>query len=165
MKTQKIHKKGFTLIEVTIVIIVSLTLAVFSTSLLNQAFAFFKIQRSQSFLTESAPAIGAIVAGLTKKADRFELHTNYQAYSNNSAQVSTQARCLTLISIQNNLPVVRGHIFMNSTTGALEFYQPSASNPAWVISQSVSDSVFNLNRGILQMTLTGENGESLTYSR
>ena len=70
------RRLGFTLIELTIAILIGVATGAMILTLFNQQLAFLKIFRAQNFLTEEAPIVSMYVSRLIGKADRFRLHAN-----------------------------------------------------------------------------------------
>jgi Tfp pilus assembly protein PilE len=67
-------RRGFTLVELSIAVMLGLAIGAMVISLFNQQVAFLKIYQKQTFLTEEAPMISQHVRQLVGKADRFRLH-------------------------------------------------------------------------------------------
>ena len=67
-------RRGFTLIELSVAIMMGLATGTMVIALFNQQLAFLKIFKAQGFLTEEAPIISTYVSRLVGKADRFRLH-------------------------------------------------------------------------------------------
>ena len=59
--TPKRARRGFTLIELTIAIMIGLATGTMVLALFNQQLAFLKIFKAQGFLTEEAPIISTYV--------------------------------------------------------------------------------------------------------
>ena len=74
--TLKRRRRGFTLLELTIAIMMGLATGTMVVALFNQQLAFLTIFRAQNFLTEEAPVISMYASRLIGKADRFRLHDN-----------------------------------------------------------------------------------------
>ncbi len=65
---------GFTLIELSVAMVMGLAIGAMVLTLFNQQLAFLRIYKAQNFLTEEAPVISMYVSKLVGKADRFRLH-------------------------------------------------------------------------------------------
>lgn len=155
---------GFTLIEATVMVFVSLALASFSLALLNQNITFYSKMKTQDFLTKEAPLISSIMSKLISQSDRYLLHNDFTDYTLGASQVSSNARSLALISISNGQANVSGIIVMNNVSNALEYYDGQTNELKWTITRSPADTTFSITEGILQMTLTGQNNEQIIYS-
>jgi hypothetical protein len=67
-------RRGFTLLELTIVMMMGMATGAMVLALFNQQLAFLRIYKTQNFLTEEAPVVSVYVSRLIGKADRFRLH-------------------------------------------------------------------------------------------
>ena len=66
--------RGFTLVELSVAIMIGMMTGAMVLALFNQQLAFLKIYQAQNFLTEDAPIVSLYVSRLVGKADRFRLH-------------------------------------------------------------------------------------------
>lgn len=73
------HFLGFTLLEVSIVIILTVGVASVSLAMLNNNIAAYQRISDQEFITGEAPLIGKIVSELIQEADQFELYQDHSA--------------------------------------------------------------------------------------
>ena len=69
-------RRGFTLLELTVTIMVGMTVGATLLAMFNQQVAFLRIFRAQSFLNEEAPLISNHVSKLLLNAERFRLHAS-----------------------------------------------------------------------------------------
>lgn len=164
------RQRGFTLIELTLAISIGMAIATIAMTLFNQQLAFLRIFRVQEFLTEEAPIINLHVSKLVGKAERFRLH-NSVAEALTGANPRSTASPVVVLNFRQPDGIVRAAIlsFENLGTGSALYYYVVPANgplgaPLWYVSRKPRDVAFTVETGILRMTLTGPNGESITYS-
>jgi prepilin-type N-terminal cleavage/methylation domain-containing protein len=171
MKTMVRHfRRGFTLIELSIAIMLGLAIGTMVISLFNQQIAFLKIYQAQTFLTEEAPMISHHVRQLVGKADRFRLHDSVND-ALSGANPRLTASPVLLLNFRQPDGSMRASImaFQNLGTGnALYYYVVPANgvlgSPQWAISKKPTNVLFSMDQGVLRMTITGPNNEQITYS-
>jgi prepilin-type N-terminal cleavage/methylation domain-containing protein len=164
------NSRGFTLVELTLAITIGLMIASMAMALFNQQLAFLRIYRIQDFLTEEAPIINLHVGKLVGKAERFRLHSTV-AEALSGANPRSAASPVVVLNFRQPDGVVRAAILAFENLGAgsaLYFYVVPTNGvmgaPEWYISKRPSNVAFTVETGILRMTLTGPNGEVITYS-
>lgn len=171
MKTMiRSFRRGFTLIEMSIAIMLGLAIGTMVISLFNQQIAFLKIYQAQSFLTEEAPMISQHVRQLVGKADRFRLHDSVSDALAGSNPRLTSSPVL-LLNFRQPDGTMRASImaFQNLGSGNALYYYVVPNNgvlgaPQWAISKKPSNVQFAMDQGVLRMTITGPNNEQITYS-
>lgn len=162
--------RAFTLIELSIAMMLGMAIGGMILMLFNQQLAFLRFYRTQSFLTEEAPLISMHVSKLVGQADRFRLHASVQ-----DALTGTDPRLgdspVVVLNYREPDGTIRAGIlsFEDLGTGpALYYYVVPVtgvlSAPEWHISDKPNDVSFVMENGILRMTLTGPAGERITYS-
>lgn len=163
-------RKGFTLIELSVGIMVGMTACAMVLALFNQQAAFLKIYKAQNFLTDEAPLISTYVSRLVGRADRFRLHDNLSDALSN-VRPRTTSSPVVVLNFRQPDGTVRATIlsFANLGSGnALYYYVVPASGvlgaPQWAISKKATNVAFSTSAGILRMTLTGPANEVITYS-
>jgi hypothetical protein len=167
-----IHRKrfGFTLIEMTIGLMIGLSTGVMILAMFNQQLAFLKIFRAQTFLTEEAPIVSMYVSRLIGKADRFRLHANV---ANALAGTNPRLTASPVVVLNYKQPdgSMRATILSYETRNgvrALWYYVVPVNGvlppPEWSVTRAPTDVSFSVDTGVLRMTLTGPNGELITYS-
>jgi hypothetical protein len=166
----KRRRMGFTLLELTVGISGGIAVAGICLALLNQQLAFMKIFGAQTFLTEEAPMINMHVNRMVGKAERFRLHTTVADALAGTNPRTSGARVLVLNFRQPN-GTMRASILSFEDRGsgeALYYYLVPVSGalgaPQWHVTKKADDVTFAVDSGILRMTLTGPNGEMITYS-
>ncbi len=162
--------RGFTLIELSVAIMMGLATGTMVLALFNQQLAFLKIFKAQSFLTEEAPIISTYVSRLVGKADRFRLHDSVaDALSGTNARLTESPVVVlnfrqpdgtmraTILSFENRGSGLALYYYVVPVTGVL-------GEPLWAVTRVPSKVVFRMDAGVLRMILTGPNLEEITYS-
>ncbi len=161
---------GFTLIEVTLAITLGMAVGGMCLTLFNQQLAFLQIYKAQSFLIEEAPLVSMHVSKLVGKAERFRLHASM---ADALAGINPQSAASPVLLLNFRQPDggVGAAIlsFENRGSGLALYYDvvpPSGvlGSPQWYITKKPSNVSFSVDQGILRMTLSGPNGERITYS-
>lgn len=162
--------RGFTLVELTMAMLLGMAIGGMVMLLFNQQIAFLRLYQTQSFLTDEAPVISLYVSKLVGKADRFRLHDSVQ-----DALVGRNPRLTSspVVVLNSRQPdgTVRASIlsFENRGSGAALYYYVVPSNgvlgePQWYVSKKPTNVQFAMQEGVLRMMLTGPAGEQITYS-
>jgi len=162
--------RGFSLLELSLAMMIGLAIGAMVLALFNQQLAFLKIYKVQGFLTEEAPVISMHVSKLVGKAERFRLHDTVADALAGSSPRTTSSPVLVLNFRQPD-GVMRASIlsFENRGIGmALYYYVVPLSGvlgvPQWYITKVPTNVAFTVDQGILRMTLTGPSSERITYS-
>lgn len=163
-------RRGFTILELTVAIMVGMTVGATILAMLNQQVAFLKIFRAQSFLNEEAPIISSHVSKLLANAERFRLHASISDALSGSNPRLTDSPVLVLNFRQPDGSVRAGILsFENRGQGnALYYYVVPVSGilstPQWAVTTKPTNVSFSVESGILRTRLTGPAGEELTFS-
>ncbi|MFD0894830.1 prepilin-type N-terminal cleavage/methylation domain-containing protein [Luteolibacter ambystomatis] len=171
MKARR-HQRGFTLIELSVAIMIGMAIGAIVLALANQQFTFLRIYSAQSFLVEEAPVVSAYMNRLIGQADRYRLHNSLTDAKAGTNAVLSNATVLVLNFQQPDGTARAGILaFQNLGTGAgnaLYYYVVSATGttttPEWILTKRPSDVRFSIENGILRTRMTGPNGEIITYS-
>jgi prepilin-type N-terminal cleavage/methylation domain-containing protein len=146
---------GFTLIELTIAIMIGLAISTMVLVLFNQQLAFLRIYRAQSFLTEEAPVISVYVSRIIGKSDRFRLHDNLADALANVRSRTTPSPVVVLNFRQPD-GTMRASILSFEDRGggpALYYYvvpiTGSLGAPQWAITKRPTNVSFSMNQGVL----------------
>ncbi len=163
-------KRGFTLIELSIAILMGMATGTMVIALFNQQLAFLNLYKKQSFLTEEAPIISMYVSRLVGKADRFRLHDSV-ADALSGVRPRLTASPVVVLNFKQPDGTMRATILSFEDRGsgpALYYYVVPVSGvlgaPQWAVTKSPSNVVFAMEQGVLRMALTGPSGEQITYS-
>lgn len=164
-------KKGFTLLELTVAIMVGLAIGSMVLAMLNQQIAFLKIYRAQSFLNEEAPIISNHVSKLLLNAERVRLHGSLADAAAGINPRLTESPVLVLEYRHSDGSIREGVLsFENRGHGnALYYYLRSAqtgvlSNPQWTVTNKPSNVAFSVDSGVIRTRITGPAGEEITFS-
>ncbi len=174
MKLSSIRgRRGFTLIELTIAIMMGLATGGMVMALFNQQLAFLKVFQLQSFLTEEAPMVSVHVSRLIGKADRFRLHDSVSDAVNGINPRLSASPVLVLHFRRPDNPsgppdrTVLSFETHDGQAGLYYYVIPANGTPAvpeWTVTKAPTDVTFAMVSGVLRMTLTGPQGEEITYS-
>lgn len=172
MKTTPRHspRRGFTLVELSVAIMMGMMTGAMVMALFNQQIAFLRIYQAQSFLTDEAPMISLHVSRLVGKADRFRLHDSVEdALSGTNPRTSDSP--VVVLNYRQPDGTMRASIlaYQNLGTGpALYYYVVPATgvlgDPQWAVTTKPTNVRFAMEQGVLRMTITGPAGERITYS-
>ncbi len=171
MKTAtKTNKRGFTLVELSIGILVGLLVGAMTLTMLNQQLTFLKIFRAQSFLNEEAPIISHHVSKLFINAERFRLHASLEdAMAGDDPQLTDSP--VVVLNFRQPDGTLRAGILSFEDRGdgdALYYYVVPLSgvlgDPEWAITTRPTNVSFFVESGIIRTRLTGPAGEVITFS-
>lgn len=164
------QRRGFTLVELSVALMMGMMIGAMVLALFNQQLAFLKIYQAQDFLSEEAPVINNYVSKLVGRADRFRLH---DSLNDAKGGVNPRLTSSPVVVLNYRQPdgTVRASILSFEDRGAgpaLYYYVVPAvgvlAAPQWAITTKAADVRFTMEQGILRMTLTGPAGEQITYS-
>lgn len=163
-------RRGFTLIELSIAIMLGMAIGGMVLTLFNQQLTFLRIFRAQNFLMEEAPIISMHVSRVVGKADRFRLHDSV-ADALAGANPRLDGSPVVLLNFRQPDGTMKATIlaFQDLGTGPALYYYIVPDNgvldaPQWSISKAPRDVQFTMVAGVLHMTLTGPYQERITYS-
>jgi prepilin-type N-terminal cleavage/methylation domain-containing protein len=171
MKTAiKTSKRGFTLIELSIGIMVGLMIGAMTLTMLNQQITFLKIFRAQSFLNEEAPIISHHVSKLFINAERYRLHASLEdAIAGDDPQLTESP--VVVLNFRQPDGTLRAGILSFEDRGdgnALYYYVVPLTgvlgDPEWAITTKPTNVSFFVESGIIRTRLTGPAGEVITFS-
>jgi hypothetical protein len=163
-------RRAFTLLEMTIVIMVGMMIGSMLIAIFNQQLAFLRIYRIQSFVTEEAPMVSVYMNSLISKADRYRLHLSVEdALNGTGPQIDPSPVCV--LNFRQPDGTMRASILSFEDLGggpALNYYVVPETGllgtPQWSITERATNVQFSMEQGILRTTLTGPEGEQITYS-
>ena len=163
-------KRAFTLLELTIAMMIGLMIGTMILAIFNQQLAFLRIFKAQSFISDEAPLVSMYVSRVVAKADRFRLHASVSdALAGTNPRLTSSPVCvLNFVQPDGSL---RASIlsFANLGSGpALYYYVVPKSGvlgaPQWAVTTLPTNVEFFVDQGILRTRLTGPQGEQITYS-
>jgi hypothetical protein len=163
-------RRGFTLLELTVAMMVGMTVGATVLAMLNQQIAFLKIFRAQSFLNEEAPIISNHVSKLLMSAERFRLHASVaDALAGTNPRLTASPVCVLNFCQPDG--TMRAGILSYENRGqgnALYYYvvplSGVLSTPQWAVTNKPTNVSFFVESGIIRIRLQGPAGEELTFS-
>ena len=163
-------RKAFTLLELTIVLMVGMMMGSMLIAIFNQQLAFLRIYQVQSFVTEEAPMISVYMDRIISKADRFRLHDTIEdALAGSNPRTTSSPVCV--LNFRQPDGTMRASILSfeeDSSGAALNYYIVPESGPLqraeWSVTNRATNVEFFMEQGILRTRLTGPQGEQITYS-
>lgn len=175
MKIPLHRKKGFTLVEMTVVIVFGLAISSVGMLMLSQQLQTVRRLNQQNFILQESPKINTAMSALLGRADAIRLHQSFADAIQDQNPVLDDANVLVAAfrNIDNNTTFGIINFETDPATGnnRLDYYffdpadtAPVEGTPSWNISREIADASFALVNGLFQVTLTGPNAEQLTYT-
>ncbi len=163
----RFHHRGFTLMEISTAMGLMVMLSGALVVMLQQHLSFMGMAQRQSFLAQEAPQIGNILGRIFQQADHYFVYANREsAIGGGTPQIQngSAVRLFFKTAAQTTQERLIAAETSNGNT-SLRFYtpQPDGTESSWLICQGLQGATFNANEGILTVTLTGPNGEEITY--
>ncbi len=167
-------RKGFTLLELTVAMMVGMTIGSIVLAMLNQQIAFLRIYRAQSFLNEEAPIINSHISKLLMGAERFRLHASLADAKASNLQGSNPRLAdspVCVLNFRQKDGSMRAGILSFETRPAgkaLYYYVVPVSgpitSPEWAVTTMPADVTFSVEAGIIRCRMTGPAGEEVIFS-
>lgn len=160
---------GFSLIEVTFCLVQAMALAGTVILMLSQRTAFLRIVNQFTFLREEAPAMNVLLGRILRQADAYRIFPSKSAAISGIGAVNTDGTAVWLRFRNPDDSFEQAMIAFETSTGqeGLNFYHYDGaaweSEPAWTISSMPQNVRFANDSGVLLITVTGRNGEEITY--
>jgi type II secretory pathway component PulJ len=167
------HERGFTLIEMSIAMIISIIIGGIMMTLMQQQISFHRIMRTQNFLVNEAPQINHTVTSVLAQADAYRIHANLTDAVSDTNAVTADGETLVLGYTNADGSQQFGIIAFETVEeqSYLGYYNldpavpfAGAGNPDWIISRHLTDVKFFVENGVLRIKVIGPVGESITYS-
>jgi len=173
-----LKRAGFTLVELTIVILVGSIIAMMSLALFNHQLVTYRIISTQNFLIHEAPQIDNSLNRVTSRANFFRLYPTLNDAQAGTNATITDAQVIALrFSGIGTTASSFGVISFDSTDDTLTYYHLASMAElanagdddwrklhSWTISSQVDDASFFVQNGVLRFKLTGPNGAEIIYS-
>ena len=135
--------------------------------MLQQHLTFMTLAQRQSFLAEEAPKIGSILGRIFQQADHFFVYTDRQGAEAAEAPVLMDGGAVRLFFKTTGQTMVERIIAAEPDANgtSLRFYARHLDGTitSWLICQGLQSAAFHADEGILIATLTGPNGEEISY--
>ncbi len=167
--TSAIFAKGFTLVEITAYLAMTLLLSMILLMMLQSHFTFLRILTSYEFLRDDAPQVNVMLTGILGKADSYRIYGSVDDAKAASNAVNIGGTAVRLRFNNPNGSVGEGIVAFETVGGEkqLNFYNFAGSWPGaadWTISHRPALMTFADDTGVLLVTLTGPYNESITYA-
>ncbi|MFC5051632.1 type II secretion system protein [Rubritalea spongiae] len=177
-------KKGYTLIELSVVMVLVIMIAGTLTSMLSQQVQFLSWWNTQKFIAEDAPLVNNMVVRLFSQADAFRVH-NTQANALNGTGGTLAGGTAVMLGFSSpNGGKEYGIINYNAANGSIEYSNVTNNNgilsivngDTWTMASGVAGAVFDVSNGtlngvnvagyegVIEFTLTGPYGGQITYA-
>jgi len=171
-ETPRKRCRGFTLLEMTLALALSLGIASTIVGLLQQQISFTSVLSRFQFLREDAPQLNTLLATLVNKTDSYRIYANRANAIASSGAIQSNGRALRLRFRNPDGTFSYAIISFENQNGRnrLNFYHRGASettwptSPSWTITSRPTLVDFSNSTGILLIALTGPNGEEITYA-
>ena len=92
----KRQTRGFTLVELTVALLVGLMISSAALTMFTNQLASFRILKAQNFLIDEAPSIDNTLNRIISRANFFQMYTDFSALTNGEAAVITGSKALVL---------------------------------------------------------------------
>ncbi len=163
-------RRGMTLLELTVAMMVGMAIGATILAMLNQQIAFLKIFRAQSFLNEEAPIISSHITKLLVNADRFRLHASLaDALAGTNPRLTDSPVCVLnyrqpdgtyragILSFENRGQGNSLYYYVVPITGIL-------TTPQWAVTNKPVNISFFMDSGVIRTRMTGPAGEEIIFS-
>ncbi len=164
-------KRGYTLIELTLAMMMGMMVAAMVLALFNQQLAFLRIFQAQNFLTNEAPIINNYLSRVVARADGFRLYNGLGDIAAGNPVMSDASVLLLRFREPNGAFRACVLSFEDPGTGQGQglYYRVVntggvVSAPQWALTTKPANVDFAIEHGILRVRLTGPNGEEIIYS-
>lgn len=166
-------RSGFTLIELTLAITLSLGAAGAIIALLSQQVSFNRMLADYRFIRDEAPQVSSLIGNLLNKADSYRIYPGLDEAKSMDGAVRSEGRALRLRFRSPDGGLTHAIIaFETAADGGaqLNYYYwdgigagwPAA--PAWTISRRPTLVEFDNTSGVLLITMRGPSDEEITYA-
>jgi len=165
-------RRGLTLVEMTVIILVGLMVATISLTLFNSQLASYQILKTQNFLISEAPQINNSLNRIIPRANFFRMYANLADAKAGTNAIITDGKVIALKFQDPANPADSsfGVIAFDSDENDLDYYhlesmaELAVATSEWSISTQLQDVIFSVQNGVLRTKLSGPNGEEIIYS-
>jgi len=141
----RITTRGFTLLELTIVMVMGLMIASVTLMLFTNQLKMFEILRDQNFMIREAPQVNSLLNRLISRSDAL------------SVDQANSKLTLTFTDPADNPDTTAEIVFEDENL----IYK--STNSTWTISTQVKAVDYSYDHGVLVITLTGPNGGQIKH--
>lgn len=167
VQPRRTRRAGFTLMELSTAMGLMLILGSSLVVMLQQHVTLMSLAQRQSFLADEAPKIGNLIGRIFSQADHYLVYETHDAAVAGAAPVLAGGRAVRLLFRAADQTTQTRIISTQAIAGGvdLRFFHTLAdgSQTSWSICDRLSDATFAADQGILTVTLSGPNGEQITY--
>ncbi|MGJ8661090.1 MAG: PulJ/GspJ family protein [Bacteroidota bacterium] len=178
-KNPTIRIKGYTLVELTVTIVVGITVSAAALTLMSNQISAFNILKTQNFLIAEAPQINNTLNRIISRGTAFRVYPSFADATLSTSPTMANGTTLVLVfqsaGQTNGSPdaaaATYGVIDFDATNNSLDYYYTSdlttivQGTPSWNISKQATGVTHTVDaNGILRTTISGPSGESITYS-
>ena len=171
-KARRRHRqRGFTMIELTLAVSVSMLVATGCLMLLGLHTNYMREVNSFQFLRDEAPQVNSLVTQLVSKSDSYRIYGSAAEAFGGLSAVNTNGQAVRLIYRNPSGLIDQSVIALEPGTASafeLNYYRYQGGSwpaqPDWTITSQVASATFSDDGGVLLMALTGPSGEEITYA-
>lgn len=164
--------RGYTLIELSVVMILVILISSTLVSMLAQQTQFFRWWQTQDFIAEEAPLTNAMVVRLFSNADAFRIHDTQANAILDAGGTTAGGAAMTLGFTEPDGTKIKGILWFIPGTTELWYGVFNAAGNAvpagntWRVARGIdtANSSFSVVSGTMQLTLTGPFGGQVTYA-
>ncbi|MFD2159488.1 prepilin-type N-terminal cleavage/methylation domain-containing protein [Rubritalea tangerina] len=159
---------GYTLIELSVVLVLVVLISSTLVSMLNQQVSFYSWWNTQKFIAEDAPLTNSMVVRVFSKADDIEIFADRTSALTGGNGVVIDGEVILLGFLQGDGSKKYGMIEYDGDEDELVYnVLNDAGNgviSSWTIATGIADASFDVVNSVHQLTLTGPYGGQVTYA-
>lgn len=160
---------GFTLMEMTLALTLTMGVAATTVLMAGQHVSFLRLVGEFSFLRDEAPAVNLLLSRIIQQSEAYRIYPDKGSAFNGDGAVNAGGRALWLRFRNPDGATEQAVIAFEVADGetGLNFYNWDGASwsaaPAWTISSQPTGVTFSNDTGILLITVRGPNLEEITY--
>ncbi|WP_018970146.1 prepilin-type N-terminal cleavage/methylation domain-containing protein [Rubritalea marina] len=168
MKISK-KRKGYTLIELTVVMVLVMLIATATLGLFQQQIQFLNWWNTQKFIGEDAPFANSMIVRVFSKADEFKIYADQATALGGTGVGTTAGGAVIMLGFsQADGSKDYGLIAYDAANDRVDFHVLNATatgiDSSWTIVSGVANASFDVVGGVMQLQLTGSYGGQVTYA-
>jgi len=169
---QRSSRSGFTLVEMSLALALSLGIAAVIITMLSQQVSFARALGEFRFLRDDAPQVNTLLTNIINKADNYRIFPNLDSAKSLTGAVRSDGAAIRLRFRHPDGTTEHAIISFESSDSGQElnyYFRRKNQNdwpdlPSWTISRQPTSVTFDNSTGILLITLTGSSGDQITYA-